>query len=103
MAQDAGKVGGFETPSPDPGNYGTLSSDERKALLKRAVVDLTREARARVRSEGEFDAVLVRGSTVNHRLHFLVVVVLAALALESAQVVGAGPLGLVIAMAVPAV
>jgi hypothetical protein len=35
VAQDAGKVGGFETPSPDPGNYGTLSSDERKALLKR--------------------------------------------------------------------
>jgi hypothetical protein len=82
---------------------GTLSADERKALLKGAVANLTREARARVQSEGEFDAILVRGSTVDHRLHFVVLMVLPTLAFGGAQVLGAGSSSLVMAMAVSAV
>jgi hypothetical protein len=77
-----------------------LSVDERKALLKRVVVNLTREERARVRRRGEFDALLVRGSTVDHRFHFVVLIMLVALALGASQVVTAGP-GLVAALAVP--
>jgi hypothetical protein len=78
----------------------SLSAAERKALLKRKVVDLTREERARIRRRGEFDALLVRGSTVDHRLHLFVVVMLVAGALGASQVVTAGN-GLVAVLAVP--
>ena len=93
-------AGAQEAGGAEPTADGTLSATERKALLKRAVVNLTREERARVRSRGEFDALLVRGSTVDHRLHFVVLIMLVALVLGASQVVTAGP-GLVAALAVP--
>lgn len=56
-----------------------LSAADRKALLKRAVHDLTREARAGIRKKGEFEAILVRGRPVNHRLHLVAMIVLGGL------------------------
>lgn len=56
-----------------------LSAEERKALLDLAVKDLTREVRASLERQGEFEAVLVRGTPVNHVLHFVVLVCLFAL------------------------
>jgi hypothetical protein len=58
---------------------GELSPAERTAALKRAVHDLTREARAQLRRKGQFEAVIVRGRPVNHRLHLIVLIVLVGL------------------------
>lgn len=85
------------------GDGGILSDDRRKLLLTRAVFDLTREARAEVRIQGEFDALLVRGTPVNHRLHLVVVVVMAALALAVGEGLGAGPSGLATLLLLPGV
>jgi hypothetical protein len=93
-------AGAHEAGGAEPTADGTLSATERKALLKRTVVDLTREERARIRRRGEFDTLLVRGSTVDHRLHFVVLIMLVALALGASQLVTAGP-GLIAALAVP--
>lgn len=83
------------------GRGGIVSDDRRRLLLERAVFDLTREARAEVRDRGEFDALLVRGSPVNHRLHFAVVVVMAALALAVGEGLGAGLSGVATLLLVP--
>lgn len=65
----------------DPGNVRTLSVSQRRAVLGRAAQDLTRECRASLRSRSDFEAFLVRGEPVNHRLHLAGVLVMAALAL----------------------
>jgi hypothetical protein len=56
-----------------------LSAEERRTRLERVVRARTREARAEVQSQGEFDAVLVRGAPVHHSLHFVGTVGAAAL------------------------
>lgn len=79
------------------------SAEERSALLNRAVKDLTREARASVRSQGEFEAVLVRGTPVNNRLHASTVGVMAILAAAVSLGSRAGLSGLALALVVPGV
>ncbi len=76
-----------------------LSADERKALLKRAVRNLTREARARVQSQGEFEAVLIRGHRVNQRLHFVATLLIIGLALIPSRWFGSGTTGIAAAIA----
>src|ERR1035437_2483462 len=75
------------------------SDDAREALLGRTVQELARAFRASVRSRGEFDALLVRGMPVNHRLHFVGLVATSALAVLAAVVSqrpGLAPLGLIV-------
>jgi hypothetical protein len=100
-AQDPSRTADSDTQAPDAATDGPPSADERKALLKRAVARLTREERARVRSQGEFDALVVRGKLVNNRLHLAVLVVLAALSVATAVVLRAGLGGLSVAVAAP--
>ncbi|MFI5258247.1 MAG: hypothetical protein ACHQ01_01365 [Candidatus Limnocylindrales bacterium] len=97
-ARDSGDVSGAASSG---GGGAVLPDDQRRALLKRAVFDLTREARAQVRTQGEFDALVVRGAPVNHRLHFVAVMVMAALALAVGEGLGAGPSGVAALLVVP--
>jgi hypothetical protein len=78
-----------------------LTVDERKALLERAVFDETREVRATLKSQGEFEATLVRSNAVNHGLHLRVVVVVAVVAVLVSQLFGTGLWGLKVALVVP--
>lgn len=74
-AGGATRSAGSGSTSATPGS--PLSAEERRAKLARVVANMTREDRAGIRSQGEFDTVLVRGEPVNHRLHVLVAVCLA--------------------------
>ena len=79
-AEDRSNTGG-SAPSPGSGSTlaasgSPLSAEERKAKLARIVGNMTRESRAGIRIQGEFETVLVRGDPVNHRLHVLVAVCL---------------------------
>jgi hypothetical protein len=88
---------------PVPGSPPTAPSDEeRKARLKRAVANLTREFRANVRSESDFEALLVRGKPVNHRVHLTALAVLAALGLALGLGMGGGVVGLLKGALLPA-
>lgn len=78
----------------DPEAGGELSASQRTALLGAAVRDLTREARASLRSQGEFDALLVRGVPVSHGLHLVTVLVATVVALLVSQGLGLAPLSL---------
>jgi len=78
------------------------SAEERKARLNRAVANLTREARAEVRSKGEFEAVLVRGTPVHSRVHLRNLGIAAGVALVLALAFGGGLLGLLKVAAIPA-
>lgn len=98
-ARASRKGGRAATPAKDA----VISVEERKTRLKRAVQDLTREARASVRSQGDFAALLVRGEPVNHRLHFVVLVVLVILALAVGLGIGSGPADVAKAMVVPGI
>ena len=96
---DSGKSAGSGAPSADAD--GILGSDERKALLKRAVANQTREARANLQSQGDFEATIVRGHPINHRVHLVAVVVMAVLAVGVGFGFKAGLLGVAKAMVVP--
>ena len=80
-ARGTGRSGGSDVSPDGVGTDGAVSLDERRTALNRAVANLTREARAYVRTRTDLEAVLVRGTPVNHRLHLAVVAVLAVLAL----------------------
>ena len=94
MADDRDSDKGLHPGTP-------LTVDERKALLERAVFDETREVRATLKSQGEFEATLVRSNAVNHGLHLRVVVVLAVVAVLVSQLFGTGSWGLKVALVVP--
>ena len=57
-----------------------LSAQERAAILNKRVAAETREFAALVRSRTEFEAVLVRGRRVSHRLHLVGLVTATAVA-----------------------
>jgi hypothetical protein len=65
-----------------------LSADGRKDLLARHVFELTRENRAALRSQGDFEAVLVRGKPTNHLLMFVILVCIMAAAALGGRVLG---------------
>jgi hypothetical protein len=65
----------------------TLSDDERKKRLYRAVQELTREWRASVRTWGDFEDLVVRGAPVNHRRHLAGVAVAAVLSILAVAIV----------------
>jgi hypothetical protein len=65
-----------------------LSADGRKDLLARHVFELTRENRAALRSQGDFEAVLVRGKPTNHLLMFVILVCIMAAAGLGGRVLG---------------
>jgi hypothetical protein len=88
-------------PVGDPA-VASPSTEERKARLKRAIANLTREARAGVRSQGDFEALLVRGQPVNHRTHLAAVAVLVVLGLALGLGFGGGLLGLLKGAVIPA-
>ena len=78
--EDRSNTGG-SAPSPGSGSTSAASdsppsAEERRAKLARIVGNMTREGRAGIRTQGEFETVLVRGEPVNHRLHALVAVCL---------------------------
>lgn len=78
--------GGAES-EPGPPERAPVSESARRGLLQYAVQELTREDRASVRSQDEFEALLVRGAPVGHQLHR---VILVALAIVAVVVVVAG-------------
>jgi len=103
-ANTGDKGGGTEPPPADLATDPSAvlpSDDERKARLKRAVANLTREFRARVRTQSEFEALLVRGKPVTHRLHLSAIAVLLILAVGYGLVTGGGVLGMAKALVVP--
>ena len=71
-----------------PQAHGVLSADWRKDLLARHVFELTRENRAALRSQGDFEAVLVRGKPTNHLLMFVILVCIMAAAALGGRVLG---------------
>lgn len=85
----------------DPQNPDALTPDARKALLKRAVFDRTREARGTLQSQGEFEATVLRGRPVNSRVHLAAVVVMIVLAVVVSLGFGSGIAGLALALVVP--
>jgi hypothetical protein len=82
VAGDQGSPGSGEPaiaappPAPDSVGLGTLSQspkglDERKALLANTLQGQVASG-ARIESQGDFQAVVVKGHRPNHLLHFLV-------------------------------
>jgi hypothetical protein len=71
-----------------PQAHGVLSADWRKDLLARHVFELTRENRAALRSQGDLEAVLVRGKPTNHLLMFVTLVCIMAAAALGGRVLG---------------
>src|ERR1035437_3874621 len=79
MADGANRSGGVgDDPAPQeasreasPRAFGSLSDEERKRLLTRKVFELTRENRAALRSQTDFEAALIRGKATNHLLMFV--------------------------------
>lgn len=65
----------------------TVSDDERKKLLARDVQELTREWRASVRTAGDFEDLLVRGTPVDNRLHLKVVAAVAIISVLAVAIV----------------
>jgi hypothetical protein len=92
MADSADRTSGVgDDPAPQevpPQAHGVLSADWRKDLLARHVFELTRENRAALRSQGDFEAVLVRGKPTNHLLMFVTLVCIMAAAALGGRVLG---------------
>jgi hypothetical protein len=92
MADSADRTSGVgDDPAPQevpPQVHGVLSADGRKDLLARHVFELTRENRAALRSQGDFEAVLVRGKPTNHLLMFVTLVCIMAAAALGGRVLG---------------
>lgn len=92
MADSADRTSGVgDDPAPQevpPHVHGVLSADGRKDLLARRVFELTRENRAALRSQGDFEAVLVRGKPTNHLLMFVTLVCIMAAAALGGRVLG---------------
>jgi hypothetical protein len=79
-----------------------LSNEERIALLDRQVMAETREFAAVLRSRTDFEAVLVRGSRVDRRAHFIGLVLATVLGILVGSVFAeGGTLALVVALALP--
>lgn len=90
MAEGADRsTGRFGDPST-PGSLpdGQLSAEARESLLTRKVSELTRENRATLRSRGDFVAVLVRGTRTNHRLMFVTLACIMAVAALGGRILG---------------
>jgi hypothetical protein len=68
---------------------GTISDGERKRLLKRAVQELSREFRASVRRQDEFEVLLVRGHPVDNRRHLVLLASVAIAAIIFAMLAAA--------------
>jgi hypothetical protein len=62
-------------------------------VLRRSVAELTREWRASVRRSGEFDALLARGTPVNHRRHLTWLIVMLSVSVTLGRWLDAGLLG----------
>ncbi|HEY5487605.1 MAG TPA: hypothetical protein VIK06_08160 [Candidatus Limnocylindrales bacterium] len=73
-------------PTPSPG--GQLSAEERTSLLKVKVRELTRENRSTLRSQGDFDAVLVRGQPTNHLVMVVILACIMAVAALGGRILG---------------
>lgn len=89
------------TLTPGAVRGAALTVEERKALLARAIFDQTREARATLQGQGEFEATIVRSVTVGHGLHLQVVGLLAVVAVVISQLFQTGQRGLIVALTVP--
>ncbi|HEX7543890.1 MAG TPA: hypothetical protein VF361_03735 [Candidatus Limnocylindrales bacterium] len=92
MADSADRTSGVgDDPAPQkvpPQVHGVPSADGRKDLLARHVFELTRENRAALRSQGDFEAVLVRGKPTNHLVMFVTLVCIMAAAALGGRVLG---------------
>jgi hypothetical protein len=84
--RSTGRVGDPSTPGSLPD--GQLSAEARESLLTRKVSELTRENRATLRSRGDFVAVLVRGTRPNHRLMFVTLACVMAVAALGGRILG---------------
>ena len=84
---------------PDGPEPSQRSAEERKNLLDGRVRELTRENRASLRSQADFDAVLVRGKVTNHLVMFVILACVMAVAAVSGRIlgdVGAGALAAIV-------
>jgi hypothetical protein len=79
-----------------------LSAEERKARLNRAVANLSREFRASVRSQSDFEALLVRGKPVYHRVRLRNLGLVAILGLALGLGLGGGAIGILKGAVLPA-
>ena len=108
MADGANRSGGVgDDPAPQeasretsPRAFGSLSDEERKRLLTRKVFELTRENRAALRSQTDFEAVLIRGKATNHLLMFVTLAAIMAVTALAGRLWGDPGLGALAAILV---
>ena len=89
----------MKTEIPDGPEPSQRSAEERKDLLDARVRELTRENRASLRSQDDFEAVLVRGKPTNHLVMFVILACIMAVAAVSGRIlgdVGAGALAAIV-------
>jgi len=60
-----------EDPTPHVTPPSRIEAEQRKAILAQAVAENVTLHRARVESQTDFQAVLVRGHRINHLLHLI--------------------------------
>jgi hypothetical protein len=79
---------GADRGGPDDAEPSQYSAEARKDLLDARVRELTRENRASLRSQDDFDAVLVRGKPTNHLVMFVILACVMAAAAVSGRILG---------------
>jgi hypothetical protein len=106
MAEASDSDKGARSGAPSTDSAGSTAGSapdpkQRTVLLDRAIFDRTREARATLRSRGEFEATIVRVAEVRHRHNAGVFAALVALAIGIPLGFSFGPASLPYTMAVP--
>jgi hypothetical protein len=75
-----------------PPRVGPAPDEERKKILDAEVFERTREFRSELRSRTDFEALLVRGRPVTHRLHFAALLLIVAVTASLGRAIGFGDL-----------
>lgn len=101
-ARNGDGTGSADAPEVVPTEVAPPSAEERKARLNRAVANLSREFRANVRSQSDFEALLVRGKPVYHSVHLRNLGLVAILGLALGLGLGGGPIGILKGAVLPA-
>jgi len=101
-ARNGDGAGSADAAEAGPTDVAPPSAEERKARLNRAVANLSREFRANVRSQSDFEALLVRGKPVYHSVHLRNLGLVAILGLALGLGLGGGPIGILKGAVLPA-
>src|ERR1035437_1833270 len=97
-ARNGDGPGSADAPEVVPTEVASPSAEERKARLNRAVANLSREFRATVRTQSDFEALLVRGRPIHNQTHLRNLGLVASLGLG----LGGGPIGILKGAVLPA-